>query len=53
MVQVPRFTVHGPPSSITSQVPGDPGPMIVPNYAEGAPGPSLLGTGDNDTIGST
>jgi len=27
-----------------------PVPMIVPNHAEGAPGPSLLGTGDTTTI---
>ena len=24
--------------------------MIIPNYTEGAPGPSLLGTGDIDTM---
>jgi hypothetical protein len=24
-------------------------PLIVPNHAEGAPGPSLLGTGDIDS----
>jgi hypothetical protein len=29
-----------------------PVPMIVPSHAEGAPGPSLLGTGDVDTMQS-
>src|SRR5580698_1968843 len=29
---------------------GGPVPMIVPSHAEGAPGPSLLGTGDIDTM---
>jgi hypothetical protein len=45
IAQDKRSAVLGKPNK-EMKLAGGPGPMIGPNHVEGAPGPSLLGTGD-------